>query len=149
MPSQVKTLIAETIGVRQEDIVETRITKKKKVTAQIKLNRRNEERLKRSETQDVTFNWNDGSLQKTKSTMLKTVRYHEVRRPENSQTTPNHLQRTHGPKDDPTQLVLLVATLMWEPEGGNRSVSGGCPGAGAASGAAGATNKRTKERECP
>ena len=61
--SQVKSIIAETIGVRTEDIAETRTTRQR-VTAQIRINRRNEERLKRLETQDGTFNWNDGDLQK-------------------------------------------------------------------------------------
>ena len=41
----------------------------------------------------------------------------EARRPDNAQTGPIHHRPTLALKGDPHQLVLLVATLMWEPEG--------------------------------
>ena len=137
LPSQVKTIIAETIGVRTEDI-----------TAQMKMNRRNKERLKRLETQNVTFNWNSGDLQKTTATMIKAPRYEETRRSENPQITP---------QPPTTNAWTERRSNPARPAGGHPDVGargretapcpGGCPGAGAGSGAAGATETSTQLRE--
>ena len=144
---QVKSIIAETIGVRTEDITETRTTRQR-VTAKIRVNRRNEERLKKLETQDVTFNWNNGDLKKTTATMIRALRYEETRRTEKPQTTP---------QPPTTNAWTERRSNPARPAGGHSDVGargretapcpGGCPGAGAGSGAAGATEKSAQMRE--
>ena len=146
-PWQVKSIIAETIGIRTEDIAETRTTRQR-VTARIRVNRRNEERLKKLEKQDVTFNWNNGDLRKTTVTMIKALRYEETRRTEKPQNTP---------QPPTTNAWTERRSNPARPAGGHSDVGargretapcpGGCPGAGAGSGAAGATETRTKLRE--
>ena len=108
-PWQVKSILAETTGVRTEDITETRTTRQR-VTAKIRVNRRNEERLKKLEKQDVTFNWNNGDLRKTTATMIKALRYEETRRTEKPQNTP---PTTYYKRMD--RKTILRSSSCWWP----------------------------------
>ena len=139
-----KSIIAETIGIRTE----TRTTRQR-VTAKIRVNRRNEERLKKLEKQDVTFNWNNGDLRKTTATMIKALRYEETRRTEKPQNTP---------QPPTTNAWTERRSIPARPAGGHSDVGargretapcpGGCPGAGAGSGAA-RTTENTGQRNTP